>query len=735
MKQLFNLLLGSVPFFFQQATAQQALARPQRTDAVVAVITDEAIAAAPSFRQYCQMLESKESLGVYAVAANWKNPDEVRNTVLDIRKKYPSLEGMVLIGNVPVAMIRNAQHMTTAFKMDEIKYDRKQSSVASDRFYDDVDLRFRSIGQDADNPLWFYYELEESSPQSIRSELYSGRIMSHASGEARIQEISRFLDKAVAARNTKNPLNQMLAFTGGAYNSESITSWLHEQYALQEALPAVFKHAEGYRALHFSIDQKMKYRLFSELQRPGLDLTLFTEHGDIEKQYINNPPSGDDLDFSLSFIKQYLRNSLRRAVQKKQDTAQAKQALIKKYGVPDAWFDDAFGNDSLHIADSIFATSGNIYSSELKDIRPSSRMVIFNACYNGSFHHPANISAAYLFGDGQTLVTHGNTTNVLQDKWTIEHIGLLERGARAGQWSRIINTLESSLNGDPTWHFDHAQSAAVNKMLAAAQTPAYWKKQLAQQDITWQMVAMRRLFEANANEYAPLFRKIYGNASSRNVRMEALRLLSLTGDSNYLAVAGIALRDPYELIRRKSAEWIAKAGHDQFIPQLLDLLLAFPDDARTSWTAGRVLAVLNTDELIKHIEAKKESFSFEYNSKTTYEELLQLAASGKRDATETLHGILDKNAIESARIQKVRLLRNMYYHHLIPQFIIVMEDPSEPVELRKNLVEALGWFVNSYNKSLITGACKKLMASNDTPPVLKAEAIQTIGRLQSWILP
>ncbi len=99
------------------------------------------------------------------------------------------------------------------------------------------------------------------------------------------------------------------------------------------------------------------------------------------------------------------------------------------------------------------------------------------------FHHPANISAAYLFGNGQTLVTHGNTTNVLQDKWTIEHIGLLERGARAGQWSRIINTLESSLNGDPTWHFDHAQSAAVNKMLASTQTPAYWKKQLEQQDI------------------------------------------------------------------------------------------------------------------------------------------------------------------------------------------------------------------------------------------------------------
>ena len=735
MKKIVQLILVSVPFFFQQAAAQQVLARPLRTDAVVAVITDEEVAAAPSFRQYCQMLESKESLGVFAVAAQWKDPDQVRSTLMDIRKKYPVLEGMVLIGNVPVAMIRNAQHMTTAFKMDEIKFDRKQSSVASDRFYDDVDLKFRSIGQDDKNPLWFYYELDESSPQSIRSDLYSGRIMSHANGAARVLEISRFLDKAVAARNTKNPLDQMLAFTGGAYNSESISSWLHEQYALQESLPAVFRKANGYRALHFSMDQKMKYRLFSEVQRPGLDLTIFTEHGDIEKQYINNPPSGDDMDFSVSYIQQYLRSSLRRAARKGQDPEQATTALIKKYGVPREWFEGAFGNDSLHISDSIFAVSGNIYSSELAAIKPASRMVIFNACYNGSFHHPNNISAAYLFGDGQTLVTHGNTTNVLQDKWTIEHIGLLERGARAGQWSRIINTLESSLNGDPTYRFDHAQSASINKMLASTQTAAYWKKQAAQNDIVLQMVAMRRLFEADSKAYASFFKNIYQTSSSRNLRMEALRLLSLTGDANYLAVAGEALHDPYELIRRKSAEWIAKAGHDQFIPQLLDLLIAFPDDARTNWTASRALSVLNTDELLKQIEAKRSAFSFEYNNRELYEQFLKIAANGKRDATETLNGILDKNATEQARIQKVRLLRNMYYHHLIPQLLPVMADKTETVELRKNIIEALGWFSNSYNKALIIDACKKLGASSDTPDVLKAEAMQTIGRLQSWILP
>jgi len=66
--------------------------------------------------------------------------------------------------------------------------------------------------------------------------------------------------------------------------------------------------------------------------------------------------------------------------------------------------------------------------------------------------------------------------NVLQDKWTIAHIGLLERGARVGHWSRINNTLESSLNGDPTFHFDHPQWEMINKMLVASKPVAYWKK-------------------------------------------------------------------------------------------------------------------------------------------------------------------------------------------------------------------------------------------------------------------
>ena len=69
-------------------------------------------------------------------------------------------------------------------------------------------------------------------------------------------------------------------------------------------------------------------------------------------------------------------------------------------------------------------------------------MIMFDACYNGSFHENDYIAGQYIFNDGQTLVAQGNTRNVLQDRWTIEMIGLLSHGVRAGQYNKLIASLE-----------------------------------------------------------------------------------------------------------------------------------------------------------------------------------------------------------------------------------------------------------------------------------------------------
>lgn len=89
-----------------------------------------------------------DGLATYIIRDNWTTPSQVREALADLYKSDSCLEGIVLVGDVPVAMVRNAQHMTTAFKMDEENYPFIDSSVPSDRFYDCLDLEFRYLHQD-----------------------------------------------------------------------------------------------------------------------------------------------------------------------------------------------------------------------------------------------------------------------------------------------------------------------------------------------------------------------------------------------------------------------------------------------------------------------------------------------------------------------------------------------------------------------------------------------------------
>ena len=67
---------------------------------------------------------------------------------------------------------------------------------------------------------------------------------------------------------------------------------------------------------------------------------------------------------------------------------------------------------------------------EVEAIAPNARFVVFDACYNGSFHLDECIAASYIFGPGDCIVTQGNSVNALQDKWPDRYIGLIDCGVR-----------------------------------------------------------------------------------------------------------------------------------------------------------------------------------------------------------------------------------------------------------------------------------------------------------------
>ena len=81
-------------------------------------------------------------------------------------------------------------------------------------------------------------------------------------------------------------------------------------------------------------------------------------------------------------------------------------------------------------------------------------MVIFDACYNADFREDDCMATRYILTEGSgTIVSFGNSVNVLQDKSSSDLLGLMAVGCRIGEWARMVNILESHIIGDPTFRF------------------------------------------------------------------------------------------------------------------------------------------------------------------------------------------------------------------------------------------------------------------------------------------
>ena len=106
---------------------------------------------------YAKAVEN-DGLKTYIIVDRWGVPDSIRFQLqqLYLQKECP-IEGAVFVGDIPVPMIRDAQHLTSAFKMNQETFPRTESSVPSDRFYDDFDLKFNFLDKDEQYPLYYYY--------------------------------------------------------------------------------------------------------------------------------------------------------------------------------------------------------------------------------------------------------------------------------------------------------------------------------------------------------------------------------------------------------------------------------------------------------------------------------------------------------------------------------------------------------------------------------------------------
>jgi hypothetical protein len=674
--------------------------------------------------QYRQMLESEE-LSTYILSGVWRNPEQVRGELLKLYESDKRLEGVVFIGDVPVAMIRQAQHLTTAFKMNEDTFPREQSSVASDRFYDDFDLEFEYIGQDENQPLWHYYRMTDSSEQRIQSEIYSGRIKPLENGRDPYRQIESYLLKVVEDRKQNNTLDQLLSFLGYGSNSECMSAWASDQIALSQQFPHLNKPGTTFRNMSFNMTHTIVADLKNELQRENLDMALLHNHGSIDIQHIS---SGW---MPVSSTREYvhrIQHTLH-GIQISELSDEEKEARAKRLGIPLEWlYNSEFSGE--YIDPETISRSGNIYVEEVDSMIPNVRLVFLDACYNGSFHHPENIAGAYIFNPGKTIVSIGNTVNVLQDNWPNQYIGLLSSGIRIGQLRQHIHSLESHIIGDPTFRFSPISDLDVHEVIRAGSTkPSVWKSLLREGNPDLAAFSLM-MGKPSIDDYSDVLLDIFQTSPLHTLRMESLIQLSRINDENYHHALILSANDPFELVRRLGAAWMGKKGHREYIPALVRMLIEDPFFLRASvYNASNALMMFDSDLVAAEIDHQLQKKPYLDGIEKIREKLLTSSSSNGQRVQDWVSNMQDKSLTEEKRIDNIRFIRNYNLHEHTEAFCAIASDNTESEKIRLVMIEALGWFVHSIRKDQILETCRQILEDADSSSSVRSEANKTIRRL------
>lgn len=674
----------------------------------------------------------KDGLGTYILVDDWESPADIREELIKLHKdKKAPLEGAVFVGNIPIPMIRDAQHLSSAFKMDQ-KNKWQRSSIPSDRYYDDFGLEFDFLKQDTARTDYFYYSLRPDSKQYIASDIYSARIRPLKNKDVdEYTQLRNYFRKVVDERtnNKDNVIDNLSVARGHGYNSESKIAWAGEHLALKEQFPKAFMANNRVKLMDFDSYWPMKPYWLNEVQKDELDIMLFHHHGGIGAQYVSGYKSGSDVNTSKENIKLYMRSKIKSGVEKGRDKEEVIQQYVDYLDVPRHWAEETF-DPAIQEKDSLLYLDMDIIVDDILKIKPKARFIMFDACYNGSFYADENVAGAYIFNEGKTIVVQGNTVNTIQDKWPDEFVGLLGAGLRVGQWHKQIQFLEGHLIGDPTFRF--ANNTDVNFDINEALTirhgdVKFWEKQLHSPNVDVQAMALRVLFDNKYGGISSLLKKSYFESSSMIVRLEAMRLLSLLDNDDFEDVLASAMLDSYELIRRFAVEYGGKNGSDKLIGELAKTIIDDNISRRIVFKMSSAMKMVDQDKLLAELKRQASQTSFYDDSKI--KDAIKSIEGNKKSIEATIAAINSDSTSRKDLITEIKLHRNHPAIKSVDTLLKFVKDSSKEADLRVIAIETLGWFNYSHRKSDIINGLEEVRKEAKDKAVID-EATKSINRLK-----
>ena len=702
--------------------------KPGRASVAVVIDQDCYSQTKDAVNEYVDAMELDGKTGILLID-EWGVPDSIR-VRLETLHREKALEGAVLIGDIPVPMIRDAQHLSSAFKMDQ-KRDWKESSIPSDRYYDDFHLQFNFLSRDKDRKDFFYYSLAPESPQQIRSDIYTARIKP-AQGQDKYKAIADFLRKAVrtkkaaieAAGRGTNGLalaepDRVMFFAGHGYNSESMVSRMNEYKALHEQIPSVNKPGGKVDFINFDFDKSVKTRLLSALGDEDLDVALLHHHGYNDMQLLNGSPYESTPDGWLALARNYFREKMRSS----RNPEATRKDFIKRFGIPGEWLDEA-SDPELIIKDSLYDRSMDIYTDDIDRYDIKARFVLFDACFNGAFTEADYVVPHYLFGEANnTVAALAHSVNTLQDVWTDELVGLFDEGVCAGNIFKHVWSLENHLFGDPTFHFG-AVSDLDRKVSMKEEKAGIWRKLLKSESTPCDVKCLAvRVLTRNGNITGEELLDLQRNSGSGIVRLAAFNgNVELAGNCLTEAIS-LGLDDSYELLQRLSARY---AGYNQS-PELDEQIVRLYVDPLTP---TRVMFQLKTP--LVDIETGKATELVRKYGHWKGDEGLDslidyLEVCGKSLSADLANLESDSPNARNARLF-IRSQRNQCRADILDALQTFFAKTDDPA-IKLQIAELLGWYRYSYAREKALGICRSLHSA-ESDPVIRDEFRRSISRLE-----
>lgn len=687
--------------------------------------------ACKEIRSYAESIEKYQKLKVYTIVDRWGIPDSIRAELIRLHnlKKAP-IEGAVLIGDIPIAMIRDAQHLTSAFKMNQ-KNDRKESSVPSDRYYDDFHLQFKFIDKDQDEP-YFYYSLKAESQQRLCPNIYTGRIRpTDSNGISRYEKLRAYLKKVITEKQQNNALNQILFFSGHGYISESLAARMDEKEALYEHFPWLKRQANGISYIDHSQEDFIKFRLMNELMRPELDLAILHHHGNWDTQYLSNIPTPKNAAQAKEYIQNYCRSKIRSAKESGKDAEEARTKWEENFDIPSSWLNNTFDEETCR-KDSLDNDQLDLHLSDFQTygFHPNSRIVILDACFCGSYHRENSIANEYIFNSGQTVACIANSVNVLQDKWGDQHIGMLGMGMCIGNIARYCGYLESHIIGDPTFCFTPAvEGPDINRLIAKGNI-SQWKEILndAASLPDYQCMAIEQLMQKGCIESSHLL-EIFRTSPYGIVRMQALVSLASFRNDHFIEALKLAANDSYEMVQRAGINYMAQSGDDRLIPALISLSISNNTSERCNFNTMNALSFYPEKKLIAEFDRQFADRQIRYIDKDKVGATIQKAIiSNANKWQDDVNKVTSPDTNDKSRASAIRTLRNYCPHYMIPQLLDYLQTCNRP-EFQTALLEALGWRARSYMAPQIATLAQKMSKDSQFQEEVRKEALKTYNRL------